>query len=288
MLSWIRDGVRYSLDDGTYCWHLGDRGWGMAPVRRLAERGPLQHGETDRGFRLDPRFGTLILELDAATHPGLRSKRETLVALFAPSEAARDGALEWDLDGRLRRIDCHYAGDMDFSSQDREGWTLRVAVTLKASDPTFYDPAGAAVTFNLGAGGGGFLVPMEVPHAVGASTIDTALALHYAGNWISYPNLIRVVGPIDNAVITNETTGEKLDFTGLLLGAGERRDIDLRYGHKTVLDENGANSIADLSSDSDLATWHLRPGTNSIRATGINAAAATRIDINYFVRYLGV
>lgn len=284
-LELIRGGTAYSLDDGTYCKWIGDDGWGIAPLHRLTERGPLQHGDTDRGFRLDPRIGQLALIILADTEDEMYTARATLLGLFAPAETL---ALRWTLPGRTRQIDVHLVSGMTMSSTERGVWAQKVAVTLRAPDPTFYDPAGKAVTFRLGGGGDALVIPMEVPMVVGASVIDSSTVVDNDGDWFSYPHLIRITGPIEDPVITNETTGEKLDFTGTTIAALDYYDLDLRYGHKTVVDSTGANKIADLTGDSDLATWHLEPGENSIRVTGLDATEATKVEISFFMRYMGI
>lgn len=299
-LELVRDGVVYDLEDGSVARLIGDDGWGMAPLHRLSERGPLQHGETDLGFRLDPRVGMLAFILRAGSEEAMYTARETLLDLFAPSGAPL--ALRWTLPGRTRQIDVQMVGGLALGSQERGVWAQKAAVTLKASDPTFYDPAGAAVTFALGGGEDALEIPMEVPMVVGASTINGLTTVTNGGNWLSYPHLIRIVGPITDPVILNVVEGMaggfhtmsqqavvmKLDFTGTTIAAGDRYDIDLRYGRKTVVNAVGTNKIADLTSDSDLATWHLTPGDNSIRVTGTGATETTRVEINFFERYLGL
>lgn len=282
----IRNGVAYSLDDGSIAKLIGDDGWGMTPLRRLSERGPLQHGETDRDFRLDARVGAIVLLIEGADEDALYTRREMMLNLFAP--AGEPLSLRWTYPSRTRQIDVHLSGGMEMGQGQRGVWNQKVAITLRAPDPTFYDPAGAAATFALGGGGDALEIPLEVPMVVGASTIDASAVVTNDGNWLSYPHLIRITGPIEDAVITNSTTGEKLDFTGVTLGGGETIDLDLRYGRKTVVDETGANRIADLTPDSDLATWHLEPGENSIRVTGLSATEATRVEISWLERYLGI
>lgn len=292
MLDLIRGGNTYSLDDGTYAYLTGDDGWGAAPLHRLIERGPLQHGDTDRGFRLDPRIGSLVLFLNGTSRDDLYTRRATLLELFTPTDDPLK--LRWTLTSRTRQIDVYYAGDMAMGSGDRGGFTQRVAVTLRADDPTFYDPTAESVTFALGGGSDSLEVPLEVPMVVGSSTLDATNTITYNGNWRSYPQQIRVTGPITDAVITNSTTGEVLDFTGATIAGGDYYDIDLRYGYKTVTDSSGANQIADLTDDSDLATWHLAAapdaagGVNSINVTGSSVTEATKVEVTYFERYTGI
>jgi hypothetical protein len=119
---------------------------------------------------------------------------------------------------------------------------------------------------------------------VGAQTIA------YAGTFPEYP-IITVEGPITDPVITNETTGEVLDFTGITIAAGTVYTIDLRYGYKTVVNQAGTNKIADLTAASDLATWHLEiapiasGGNNIITASGTATTGDTVITLTYYKRY---
>jgi len=287
MLTWILAGTEYALDDGVYCWHHGDSGMGGPPMHRLEERGPLQHGATDLGFRLDPRVIQLILGLFAETKPEMFQKRAQLARIFPPGAV---GSLKWTMDGLVRQIDGNLMEGMDYSSQDRKGLWQRTAIVIKCADPTWYDPAGQALTFELGGGGTGTPVPTPVPTPVGASTILTSIAINYAGDWLSYPHLIRLVGPLTNPIITNLTTGETLPFS-TTIAAGHYYDIDLRYGYKTVVDELGANKVSALAAGHDLATWHIAAHPDApggVNVIEVNASAVNEVSavlISWLDRY---
>lgn len=288
MLSWILAGVKYSLDDGVYCYHHGDSGMGGPPMHRMEERGPLQHGATDLGFRLDPRVIQLVLGLYADDRAGAYLKRKQLAGIFPPGAA---GSLEWEVDGLVRQIDGHLMEGMDFSSQDRTGGWQKMAVVLRCPDPTWYDPAGSALTYTLGGGGSGTPVPTPVPTPVGASNILANTALTYAGDWLSYPHLIRIVGPMTDPVIRNLTTGEELPFSATI-ATGHYYDIDLRYGYKTVVDDAGVNKVSMLTTGHDLATWHIAAhpeaagGINVIEVEADAVSELSAIQISWLDRYL--
>ena len=129
---------------------------------------------------------------------------------------------------------------------------------------------------------------------VGTSTIDSTKAINYGGSWYAYP-LIRVAGPITNPVITNETLGLKLDFTGITITGSDYYDIDCRFGYNTVIDKAGNNKIADLTDDSDLGEFRIEPpskiaptGINSLRVTGSGATLQTAVSMTFRVNHLGV
>ena len=157
-LSAIVNNVTYSLDDGTYCYWTGDDGLGMAPMHRLSERGPLQHGITDRGYRLDPRMIRLILDISAGTQAVWESKRTSLLNIFKPSDTAM--ALELAFSAATYRLDCHYVDQMIMPSSDRLGWNQTVVVELIAPDPTFYDPTKSFHYFSVAGGADTLDVPM--------------------------------------------------------------------------------------------------------------------------------
>jgi hypothetical protein len=194
-----------------------------------------------------------------------------------------------------RYLDCYYTGGMNMPAKDRRGGVFqKVAIALVANDPTFYDPTGESISIALGGGGDTWPFPWEIPWGVGASTVDVSVNIQYDGDVASFPSIIRITGPIDDAVITNQSTGEKLDFTGADIAGGDYYDIDLRYGLKTILDSSGADVLSDLTTDSDLATWHLAAddevtgGINTIRVQGNNITASAKVEINYFNRYGGI
>lgn len=290
-LSAIVNGVTYPLDDGTYCYWVGDDGLGMAPMHRLSERGPLQHGDTDRGYRLDPRMIRLVLDIVATTRASLFSKRTSLMGILSPVNS--NVILQLALDSGTYRINTNYVAQMAMPSSERLGWNQTVVVDLKANDPTWYKSTGDSLSFSLAAGGDSLEVPTEIPMVVGGSTINTITSATNNGSFYTYPT-IRITGPIQNCVITNSTSGDKLDFTGTTISGGDYYDINLRYGYKTVTNAAGTNKIADLTSDSDLATWNLLPdpdagdGINSIQVTGIAASEETNVYLHWYERYIGL
>ena len=78
------------------------------------------------------------------------------------------------------------------------------------------------------------------------------------------------------------------------IAPGDSYVIDCRYGHKTVTDAAGANKLADLTTDSDLATFHLAAGRESpgginvISITADSISNATRVHMLYHPRYVGI
>ncbi len=292
-ISVISRGTEYSLSDNVDYILLGIDGISSAPVARLTEQGAMQHGGSDLGFRLQSRRIALSLLARGGSEDDWLSRRTALMRIFRSS----NDPVSLRIAGGtiVRQIDAHLNGTMEMTPESgtMPGWQ-RVGIELYCPDPTWYDPAGSTNVFQLGGGGDTTTVPLAVPMKVGTSGIDQSLPLQYDGTWDAYP-VIRVVGPITDLKIRNETMGDKLDFGTLTIPAGETYIIDCRYGYKTVTRlSDGANRIQDLTSDSNLTSFRIGAhpdvvgGANSIRVTGSGLSTASIIYLQYNTRYIGV
>jgi hypothetical protein len=273
---------------------LGEVGLGEAPVQRLETSGAQQHGATDRGFYLRPRNFGIDLGFEGTSFDDYwKTKRQQLIRLFKPSNTPIHFRFDFG-GGDVRQIDCHYRGGLDFPSGKRVGHVDQVLAEFRAGDPTLYDPVEAAVTFALGGGSASFDIPLDIPWNIGSSVLDQTRIISYTGSWMTHP-IVRIEGPITDAKIENETTGEKLDFDGVTIAAGDWYEVDTRYGHKSVVDSNGNNKQADLSDDSHLGSFHLEAPegaaasrNNDVRVTGTSVTEATEVYFRYKVRYTGI
>lgn len=285
-----------SLDDvadatTVSCWLEEADGFETPETAWLSTAGPRQQGETDLDFRLKPRTIQLALGFMGRDDIDLETKRQTLLRLFKPQ--TRPLQLRVDLpDGAARQIDCRPLGKPGVS---RFGRYQRLVVSLRAADPLWYDPIPWSVAYMLG-GSAGWTVPMLVPLNVGASALNVAQTLFSAGDFREQP-IVTIYGPITSPVITNVTTGQKLDLTGTTLGTGVIYEIDTRYGAGTVIeDPAGAriNRIDRLSDDSDLTGFAIESdpdapgGANLLLVTGSATTSATQIILRGFQRYTGV
>jgi len=108
----------------------------------------------------------------------------------------------------------------------------------------------------------------------------------YDGTCQTFP-VITATGPITGLVITKNTTGQVITTTGSI-GAGRTYTYDLRYGKKTVYDDLGNNHIATVVASSNLATWSIVTGTNSISTTASSSSAPASVIITYYTRFVGI
>ena len=130
----------------------------------------------------------------------------------------------------------------------------------------------------------------------GSATLSEGFVINYEGTWDAFPS-ISVTGPWDNFTITNGATLETLDF-GYNIDSGETVVFDLAYGTKSVTNQNGTNLIGSLSTDSDLATFHLATdsevttqladGINPMTVTGTNLDENSALILEWYTRYIGI
>jgi hypothetical protein len=108
----------------------------------------------------------------------------------------------------------------------------------------------------------------------------------YDGTWLTYP-VITAIGPITGLVITNNTTGQVITTTGAI-AAGRTYTYDLRYGKKTVYDDLGNNQIATIAASSNLASWAIVTGVNSISIGASASSSPAAVSITYYTRFVGI
>ncbi len=295
------NGDRYPLNTPHQFgrWVISYSGLGTPPIDYITQRGPFQDGVTVKDFFLGPRLIQLLIRQEfcdrldwwdgrAALLDAIRPNRQLTATGVAP------GALEWCLpDGTRRQINTFITEGPQFEPRVLGTWdenAFQEALRFVAHDPLFFDPTEVVSAFVLGLDSD-LVFPITFPIQFGSGEVSDTLNLTYVGTWKTFPTIV-IVGPLENPIITNVTTGEKLEFA-IDIPAGRTITIDLAYGVKTVVNDLGANLIGNLSADSNLATWHLAPdpeapgGLNVITLTGLNPTGATSVQLRYFTRYFG-
>ena len=268
-------------------------GLGMPPVRHIEEQYAQQDGATYLATWLERRVVSLAFNLLNTTESDLWDAREALEVLM--KQFAAGFRLQATLpNGAVRQLHLRYLGEMTLPRTWNMGDARQVAVLqCVAHNPVWYDPTSVLWSYALEPGDGDWAFPLGFPEGFGADAIDVSETKDYLGTWKAYP-VITITGPLDDCVIENETTGETLDFTTYDLGAGKSIIIDLTPGIKTVTHSTDGNLVNELTTASDLGTWHLAAhpeavdGHNTLHITGVSATAATKISIRFNTRYIGI
>lgn len=325
----VAGGVTNHLNNVCEFWLEDIDGLGLAAVDRHVVRYPSVDGDIDRGHYVNPRFILLTWVNQSKTRKLFWALRREVNGIFRPRDNSPIVLTFYFPDGFKAAANVNLTGQLDNEQLDPK--TQRVVATLKANDPRLYNPDKKTVSFALLENDEGW--DIELPGAtatwadntgwdvqkdtivplpggsgwnIGVSVLSVTQVIAYAQNVtfadIEYP-VITLLGPIQNPIITNQTTGEKIDLTnngGLSLAAGERVVIDLATTAKTIVNQDGTAVDQYLTTDSDLATFHLAyngellsdgsfcDGNNTLLVQGTGATTATNVLVEYYERFAGV
>jgi hypothetical protein len=280
-------------------WVISYSGFGTPPIQYITQRGPFQHGETVKDFFLRPRVIQLLIRQGFINRTAWWGGRASLLDEIRPNRqltatAAVPGQLRLvQTDGTVRDLNVFISEGPRFEPRIPTQWdehAFQEVLRFTAYDPVAFDPAEVTVAFAITLAAH-LVFPITFPIQFGSGLIDDTQNVTYLGTWEEFP-IITVVGPIKDFRLDNVTTGEKIEFSADI-DPGRTVTIDLRPGFKTVVDDLGANLIGIVTSDSDLATWHLAPdpevtnGVNALRLRGTNPTGGTSVTLRYFDRYFG-
>ena len=282
----------YDVVSGLTFNYLGDLGFGMAPLHRITQRGPLQQGDSDVDFRLDPRVLQLPFIFTANTMAEHYAIRDKVLAIFSPSNVIGTLTITRP-DGTQRAIATKILGGLSLDVDSKSGYGVKTIVQMRADDPTWYNPTQTTIAGTSAIVGTPTPIPRVYPVTYGASgTINVNTSVTYSGTWNAYPNIV-AVGPLNSLIIQNTSTGDIITLTANI-AAGTTYIFDLRYGFKTVVDQLGANVLANISATSNLATFNLAPmpqvvgGINNISITATGGTSASSVTLTYNDRFIGV
>ena len=274
----------YDAVTGLTFGYLGDQGFGLAPMHRITQRGPMQNGDSDVDFRLDPRIMQIPLFVATTSVDEHYTARGRLLSVFSPSNTV--GVVTVTTSAWTRSINVKVLGGMSFDTDPQVGYALRAVIQLRADDPTWYDAEPHVIAGSAGIAGTATAYPVIYPRTYGTANINATTTYTYDGTWQAYP-VITALGPITGLVITNNTTGQVITTTGSI-AAGRTYTYDLRYGKKTVYDDLGNNQIATVAASSNLATWAIVVGINSISIAASASSSPAAVAITYNTRYIGI
>ena len=279
------DGVAHPIWGMRIFRHIN--GVGMATVRRITQKTPLQHGVLDKGFRLEPRRMTMSFVLNdqgGQQQTAVDAQREYLTYLFSPTNSPLK-LRATRRDGTIRQIDCYTDGQIDYPREIDAGASQQAVVPLLAPDPTLYDPTQQTTASASLAGGSG-----------GA---DILLAGYTADDW----PLIDVTGPITDLTIGHfcSSSVESITLIGTIPG-GETWRFDLRPGYKTLQrTSDSANRMSFVNTttiqsfstmrilSTKAARTHDAAATaNLFQFTGTGTTGATAANVIWFKRFLSL
>lgn len=284
-------------------------GWGMPPIRYITQRGPFQHGETALDYRLEPRIIQMLHRKNGNCRTDYWDLRSNIINSIRPNRQTANsfepGRLRKILpDGSIRDLYVYLQQGPAFTARSTDSWdeySIDEAIRFIAYDPIIFNPETKSAGWNIDSIGN--LIFYESPDWENrlvfpiwfseSSDIGETLEVTYNGTWLSHPTII-IVGPLSEPKIENNTTEEKIELD-YDIAVGETVTINLDYGVKTVENNLGTNLIGTVTTDSDIATFHIAPdpeaenGVNELTASGSDGSSdQTQVSLNYFERYIGI
>jgi hypothetical protein len=190
-------------------------------------------------------FGAAVAALQATLPP---TGVERALVFKLPGVAAGNTARIW---ARARRA----AGLVD--TLYHQG-ASEVVVELRATDPRIYDDTETTTTLTPATPSGGRTYDRTYDMSYGGLGNAGTATIINAGNVAAG---VRILGPVTDPKVTNETTGQSLELD-IALAMGEFVDLDSR--DRTVL-LNGTANRYHLLVEADW--WELQPGSNQLRFT---------------------
>jgi hypothetical protein len=270
----------------------GTVNFGMAPSHRITQRGPFQEGDSDIDFRLDPRIVSLPFICPTRSIDEHFTQRNLLLDIFKPGNDTARLTVTYDDTGveTVRFLDVKVLSSLTMDT-DSKDFHIRGVIQLRAEDPTWYDNNfyETPLTFPVLGTPTPYPKPYEVPY--GSAGIGGIVEVNNIGTWINYP-VLTAFGPLTNLTIT-DGLGHVISFD-TTIPAGTYVSINLKYGAKTIIDQDGVNRFAWLDINSDLINWAIYPspyvyaGYNTISVSATGTDSASSVTMNWNPRYIGV
>lgn len=178
----VLGGTTVNLNNGNPFFLLEATGVGAASVRRVTTQGPVQRGDSDKGYRLAPRDVELKIGFRAATDAALDAHRDTLTTLFRPLTLTSVNLRVTRDDGGIRQLDCFTTSlQIPLVKEHRPGHLHVATVHLRAAEPAYYGlaPGTASIlgTVNFAANwqlAGGAISASQVLMVGGTPSADAA------------------------------------------------------------------------------------------------------------------
>lgn len=282
-LIWIApNGVQTSLmDEDTFQVLWGVDGRFMPPVDLVEDLIPEESGSVLRQVRFGPREVGLPLDVRATSEQGLRALLRSLLTLFNPTRG--DGVLRSiGPAGDIRDLNCRYRAGMELrESQGESGETWqRAMVVFRAFDPFWYDANDIRLDFGTVATPFFPFLPMRLS----GSSVISDFSIFNTGDESAWP-VWTISGPGSDPVFRNTTTGKSLSLV-TTLAVGDVVVIDTRPRRKTIIKNGVTNLYPTLNPAGSL--WPIGVGNNDISLTMTGTTAASKIEVAYKRRFLGV
>ncbi|MGI5515289.1 phage distal tail protein [Streptomyces sp. CA-106131] len=257
----------------------GIRGFDMPAYQFYTDESPAIDGNALRGVRAQAREVFLPVTFFDSSRADFMSRKRSFLATLNP-KLGPGTITATEVDGSTRTISAYYASgaEGDFG-QDTSGMRWQtVGLTFSCPSPYWLGGSVHAEFGGTVAGNWFPLLPLTVrnPQVIGNITIDNP------GDDVGFP-VWTITGPITNATITNNTTGESFTISASMLST-DTLVIDTRERVQTAVLNGTTNWWPNLTTSSVL--WGLTPGVNDIDLSITGSTSHTKVEVDYQPRFL--
>lgn len=222
---------------------------------------PFRHGSVFSEKYYSERNLSFGVAISAASATALESTFDNMRKLFGRStEATLTATME---DTTTRTI---LAAVEDQLNVDRLTATLaKVVINFKCSEPFFR--SGTILADNT--------------TTISAGTV--AMSVVHTGTAPETKPTIRLIGPLNNTVITNSTTGHVLTYSGTIASTGTVTITMASTGEYTATN-NGTNVISSITHSGGPTFMAFNPGTNTLSIVNTGGTTGT-VKVSFYAPY---
>jgi hypothetical protein len=162
-----------------------------------------------------------------------------------------------------------------------QGLIKKFTLICKIKDPTIYgEKLKLASTDEAEPSSTGSAVhSFTFPIVYGATLLDVQQDALNEGDLPVYPVSINVYGPVTDPLITNTTTGDFIQLSGVTLSS-QTDQLVIAYDKDSLnVNVNGVNRLANVTNSSDY--FKLQPGSNIIELSGASVGSGAYLTVSY-------
>lgn len=270
--------------------------FGNPDIQYSTQKAYYMDGEVITNFSLSPRQISLPLVTNSElikTRLDYWNLRKELLSFLSPVEGAMrfqivlDDHITYELTNVYPTNGLSMEGNT-FSENRNDG---RVEEVLRL---TAYDPVWRVADINTTGEltpveSEDLVFPFEFPFVFGSGGGQVNQTISYVGTWRSYPR-ITITGPYNTCSLTNKQNDANITLIQAI-SSGEKRIIDLTDPIEgfTVKDLLGQNKMGDVNLSPNFTQFYFVPNaTNGIDAILNGSSGSSKVEIEYYTKYLGI
>jgi hypothetical protein len=261
------------LDLRSDGYHVGRLEISFPTARAVSQPRPDDDGEIDTTVY----HGSSAVSIEVVLTPGVSTLTALKDALRAFCHPSRRPYLVVEQDGQQRRI--RLRADQQ-TAPITDPFHVQVQAQWRAPDGVVESLAEQIGTSDaVTAGEGGRSYPRSYPLSYAESSPVGAVTVTNDGTVAVRP-VLRLYGPATDPRVENQSTGERLIFTGLTLLAGDWLEIDCREKTARL---NGLPSQSRLARLDFANSSYLRllPGMNTVRYYPVSFGDGARLEVRF-------